>query len=57
MRQLHRWQAQLNNEIKSKDTFAVLCYYLQGHRNGGSCLSCIRLVVTSTSEDQKYQEG
>lgn len=54
MRQLHRWQAQLNNEIKSKDTFAVLCYDLQGHRNGGCLLSCITLVVTSTSEDQKY---
>lgn len=54
MRQLHRWQNQLNNEIKSKDTFAVLYYYLQGHRNGGSCLSCILLVVTSTSKDQKF---
>lgn len=54
MRQLHLWQNQLNNEIKSKDTFAVLYYYLQGHRNGGSCLSCILLVVTSTSKDQKF---
>lgn len=39
MRQLHRWPDQLNNEIKSKDTFTMLYYYLQGHRNGGSRLS------------------